>query len=191
MQWGSLPPPGFFLRIRQIRPVERTAPKVAALTPAPSLVRFGLESLLKFHKDFEVVGGAGDGEETVRLARELRPDVIVMDLMMPILDGVEATQRIHAELPEVHILILTSFGTSADVSRAPQTNGTENFFLSTCSVSSAGERTSLSYRRVFLTISNFGFPSSRGCRVPIVCGTHFNCNIAPHTNRPFRKLRGL
>lgn len=53
-----------------------------------------------------MVGGAGDREETVRLARE------------PILDGVEATQRIHAELPEVHILILTSFGTSADVSRA-------------------------------------------------------------------------
>ena len=83
-----------------------------------SLVRFGLESLLKFHKDFEVVGGAGDGEETVRLARELKPDVIVMDLMMPVLDGVEATQRIHAELPDVRILILTSFGTSADVSRA-------------------------------------------------------------------------
>lgn len=83
-----------------------------------SLVRFGLESLLKFHKDFEVVGGAGDGEETVRLARELKPDVIVMDLVMPILDGVEATQRIHAELPDVRILILTSFGTSADVSRA-------------------------------------------------------------------------
>ena len=83
-----------------------------------SLVRFGLESLLKFHKDFEVVGGAGDGEETVRLARELKPDVIVMDLMMPVLDGVEATQRVHAELPDVRILILTSFGTSADVSRA-------------------------------------------------------------------------
>lgn len=83
-----------------------------------SLVRFGLESLLKFHKDFEVVGGAGDGEEAVRLARELRPDVIVMDLKMPILDGVEATQMIRAELPEVKILILTSFGTSADVSRA-------------------------------------------------------------------------
>ncbi|MBO7689002.1 MAG: response regulator transcription factor [Kiritimatiellae bacterium] len=83
-----------------------------------SLVRFGLESLLKFHKDFEVIGGAGDGEETVRLARELKPDVIVMDLVMPILDGVEATQRIHAELPDVRILILTSFGTSADVSRA-------------------------------------------------------------------------
>ena len=83
-----------------------------------SLVRFGLESLLKVHKDFEVIGGAGDGEETVRLARELKPDVIVMDLVMPILDGVEATQRIHAELPDVRILILTSFGTSADVSRA-------------------------------------------------------------------------
>ena len=83
-----------------------------------SLVRFGLESLLKFHKDFEVVGGAGDGEETVRLARELKPDVIVMDLVMPVLDGVEATQRIHAELPDIRILILTSFGTSADVSRA-------------------------------------------------------------------------
>ena len=83
-----------------------------------SLVRFGLASLLKLHDDFDVVGGAGDGEEAIRMARELKPDVVIMDLVMPVLDGVEATRRIHAELPAVKILILTSFGTSNDVSRA-------------------------------------------------------------------------
>lgn len=83
-----------------------------------SLLRLGLETLMKFHREFAVVGGAENGEEAVRLARELRPDVVVMDLMMPVMDGVEATRRIRADLPDVRVLILTSYGTSADVVRA-------------------------------------------------------------------------
>ena len=83
-----------------------------------SLLRLGLETLMKFHREFAVVGGAENGEEAVRLARELRPGVVVMDLMMPVMDGVEATRRIRADLPDVRVLILTSYGTSADVVRA-------------------------------------------------------------------------
>ena len=83
-----------------------------------ALVRVGLATLLQFHNDLQVVGEAENGREAVSRARKLRPDVIVMDLMMPVLDGLEATRHIHAELPDIRIIILTSFGTSADVTHA-------------------------------------------------------------------------
>jgi DNA-binding NarL/FixJ family response regulator len=60
-----------------------------------------------------VVAEAGDGGEAVRLAGELKPDVVVMDVSMPVLDGVEATRRVHAELPELPIVILTMHGDEA------------------------------------------------------------------------------
>ena len=83
-----------------------------------ALLRRGLADLLRYEKDLSVVGEAGDGETSIRLAAELRPDLVVMDLMMPVMDGVEATRQIKAVLPETHVLILTTFGTSADVARA-------------------------------------------------------------------------
>ena len=83
-----------------------------------ALIRRGLADLLRYEKDLAVVGEASDGESAIAAAAELKPDVVVMDLMMPVMDGVEATRRIKESLPDTKILILTTFGTSADVSRA-------------------------------------------------------------------------
>jgi DNA-binding NarL/FixJ family response regulator len=73
------------------------------------LVRAGLASLLGTADDVTVVGQAGDGEVAVRQARELAPDVVLMDLSMPVMDGVAATRQIVEELPSVQVLVLTSF----------------------------------------------------------------------------------
>ena len=83
-----------------------------------AIVRMGLASLLGTKKDIEVVGETEDGEETVRKALKLAPDVIIMDLMMPKKDGVEATADIHRQLPNTKIMILTSFGTSDGIAHA-------------------------------------------------------------------------
>ena len=73
------------------------------------MVRLGLKSFLNLQGDIEVVGEAGNGREGVDLALELRPDVVVMDLVMPELDGVQATLELLKEWPEAKILVLTSY----------------------------------------------------------------------------------
>lgn len=83
-----------------------------------SLVRLGLAALIGYQDDLEVAGEAEDGVEAVQAASRINPDIVVMDLMMPCMDGVEATRQIRANLPKARILILTTFGTSADVMRA-------------------------------------------------------------------------
>jgi len=75
-----------------------------------AVVREGLARLLERADDIEVVGTAVDGAEGVSAALALRPDVVLMDLAMPILDGVSATRRIAAEAPGVNVVVLTSFG---------------------------------------------------------------------------------
>jgi DNA-binding NarL/FixJ family response regulator len=74
-----------------------------------SLFREGLRTLLSVQQDFDVVGEAGNGEEAIRLAVNLRPKVILMDLRMPVLDGVSATRRLHEMLPECRVIVLTTF----------------------------------------------------------------------------------
>jgi DNA-binding NarL/FixJ family response regulator len=83
-----------------------------------AIVRIGLSALLKTEPDLSVVGVAKDGEEAVAEALRLKPDVIVMDLMMPKKNGVEATAEIHEKLPETKIVILTTFAASDGIKHA-------------------------------------------------------------------------
>lgn len=83
-----------------------------------AIVRDGLAAILRFQKDMTVVGEADDGQSAIQKAQELHPDVILMDLMMPNMNGADATAAIKQTLPETQILLLTSYGTSAELSRA-------------------------------------------------------------------------
>ncbi len=83
-----------------------------------SVVRMGLSSILNLEKDLVVCGAAESGAEAANEAQRIKPDVIVMDLMMPDMDGAEATAAIRKAIPDAKILILTTFGTSAELSRA-------------------------------------------------------------------------
>ena len=73
------------------------------------LFREGLRTLLSVHRDFEVVGEGGNGVEAIKLAHSLLPLVVLMDLQMPVLDGVEATRRLHADQPDCRVIVLTTF----------------------------------------------------------------------------------
>jgi DNA-binding NarL/FixJ family response regulator len=88
------------------------------------VVRAGLAGMLGMEPDLEVVGEAGDGEEAVVMARALRPDLVLMDLRMPRLDGAGATARIVAELPGVRVLVLTTYDTDGDILRAVEAGAT-------------------------------------------------------------------
>ncbi len=73
-----------------------------------AVVREGLRMFLRRDPELAVVGEAGDGAEAVELSRELRPDVVLMDLLMPVMDGIAATATIRSALPETEVLALTS-----------------------------------------------------------------------------------
>lgn len=81
---------------------------------------------------FEVVGEAGDGEEAARLVAMLRPDVVLMDVTMPLLDGIEATRLIHQRTPESHVIMLTMHGESDVMARAIQA-GAVGYLVKDCS----------------------------------------------------------
>ena len=80
-----------------------------------TLFREGLSTLLSAQPGIEVIGEAANGEEALRLAASLRPQVALMDLRMPVLDGVEATRRLRAAQPECQVIVLTTFHDDEDV----------------------------------------------------------------------------
>jgi DNA-binding NarL/FixJ family response regulator len=75
-----------------------------------AMIRAGLRKILEAEPDLAVVGEAADGQAAIDESRELRPDLVLMDIRMPVLDGIEATRRIVAAQPSVRVLVLTTFG---------------------------------------------------------------------------------
>ena len=88
------------------------------------VVRAGLSGMLSGEPDFEVVGEAQNGKEAVTFVGELKPDVVLMDLRMPEMDGVTAIDHIKSDYPDVHILVLTTYESDADILRAIETGAT-------------------------------------------------------------------
>jgi DNA-binding NarL/FixJ family response regulator len=88
------------------------------------VVRAGLRGMLSAEPDFEVVGEATNGAEAVALTGELRPDIVLMDLRMPEIDGVTAISQIKEEYPETQVLVLTTYESDADILRAIETGAT-------------------------------------------------------------------
>jgi DNA-binding NarL/FixJ family response regulator len=93
-----------------------------------ALVRVGLRKILETESGVEVVGEAVDGQDAVRQARSMRPDVVLMDIRMPVLDGIEATRRIVGERASTRVLILTTFGLDEYVFQALRA-GASGFML--------------------------------------------------------------
>ena len=88
------------------------------ITDDHGVVRQGLKMFLSLDPELEVVGEAANGEEALRMARDLSPDVVLMDLVMPVMDGISATGAIRSELPDVEVIALTSVLEDASVTGA-------------------------------------------------------------------------
>jgi DNA-binding NarL/FixJ family response regulator len=88
---------------------ERAQPPRVLIVDDQALFRQGLRTLLDLEESIEVVGTAVDGSDAVRKVEELAPDVVLMDLRMPVMDGIAATRAIKRSHPEVHVLVLTTF----------------------------------------------------------------------------------
>jgi len=92
------------------------------------IVRKGISLCLARHQDFEIIGEAGDGREAVRKVRELRPDIVLMDINMPQMSGLAVTELLRRELPEIKVLILSVNGNPDSVLRMVQ-SGARGYIL--------------------------------------------------------------
>jgi DNA-binding NarL/FixJ family response regulator len=88
------------------------------------VVRAGIRGMLETQPDFEVVAEAENGRQAVEQVSQIQPDVVLMDLRMPEMEGVEAITQIQEEYPEIHILVLTTYDTDADIVRAVEAGAT-------------------------------------------------------------------
>lgn len=93
-----------------------------------AVVRAGLSTILGYEDDFTVIGEATDGAEAVRMAAKLRPDIAIMDFAMPKLDGAEATRKVRSESPETRVILLTTYSSPDDISRALKAGATGVLF---------------------------------------------------------------
>jgi DNA-binding NarL/FixJ family response regulator len=98
------------------------------LTDDQSLIRQGLRALLELETDLEIVGEAENGEIAINLVQELQPDVVLMDIRMPIMDGVAATKIIQTRFPATKVLVLTTFDDDEYIKAALQ-NGAMGYLL--------------------------------------------------------------
>ena len=89
-----------------------------------AIVRMGMVALVNAQPNMEVVGEAKNGELGVKAAVKLRPDVVVMDILMPVMDGVEATRRIRAAMPDAKVLILTTSTAASELAAAIKAGAT-------------------------------------------------------------------
>ena len=97
-----------------------------------AIVRMGLSALLETKPDIEVVGEAVNGDLAVKKALKLKPDIVIMDLLMPGLDGIAATKALHEQAPDIKVLVLTTSTVSDDLSRALQ-NGASGIVIKSSS----------------------------------------------------------
>jgi len=98
------------------------------ITEDQVILRETLKYIIEQKSDIKVVGCAGNGKEALQLCRELMPDIVLMDLVMPGVDGLEGTKLIKREFPDVKVLILTTFGDKDNVLRALE-NGADGYIL--------------------------------------------------------------
>jgi DNA-binding NarL/FixJ family response regulator len=110
-------------------PIDRGAKRLRILLADDNEpFRCHLRKLLHKNNDFEIVGEASNGEEAVRLALALKPDVVVMDIVMPRLNGIEATHRIKSESTSINVIALSGFGDDG-IRRAMANAGASTFLL--------------------------------------------------------------
>src|SRR3989337_3072627 len=93
-------------------------PITVLLAEDHQIVREGFRSLLKQETDIEVIGEAENGRQAIQLIRKLRPEVVVMDIAMPLLNGLEATRQVRKEFPGIRVLILSAHSDDAYVEQA-------------------------------------------------------------------------